>query len=119
MILLYHCFSGLAIPMSSSSCSPSEVKKVEPKSKLELTCASTCDHDTAKSLPTFEWMKVSTGNEGDEEKTEVLESTSQRMVIKSVKYADGGIYRCRCSPNGPQCKQTVYGNHTRTSIMGH
>lgn len=68
-------------------------------SRLDLECKSSCGPATNK----FEWVKS-----GANGKTSTLESDDYGLVIESVTYEYGGIYKCRCLPDGPQCEQSVY-----------
>lgn len=68
-------------------------------SRLELECKSSCGPATS----TFEWVKS-----GSREEASTLEADDYGLVIESATYEDGGIYKCRCLPDGPQCEHSVY-----------
>lgn len=82
-------------------CPPRETLRLDLMATLELDCSSTCSG--SRSSSNFEWLR-STGSED----VFVKETKGSRMVVASVDYPDGGTYKCRCLPDGPQCKQTVH-----------
>lgn len=89
----------------SHDCPPTETKRVGATSRLELKCSSSCRVPT--SYAKFEWVKNSKSEEGGVTAA-LLESQDSTLVIESVDYQDGGTYKCRCLPDGPQCEERVY-----------
>jgi hypothetical protein len=55
----------------------------------------------------FEWLRSL--SDGDtEEDLSTLPYDDSKLVIESVGYQDGGIYKCRCLPDGALCELPVY-----------
>lgn len=82
----------------SQTCPDTAVLKLDPNSLLDFKCGSSCSTDT------FEWFKRERGKK-EETKLDVQGPT---MTVQSVYYNHGGVYGCRCLPEGPLCEQDVY-----------
>lgn len=85
----------------SQSCPDTKYLRLDPDSLLDLKCGSSCNGGS------FEWLKR---KRGQKEKAAIkLDLQGPTLTVQSVGYNDGGVYECRCLPDGPQCEQDVYG----------
>lgn len=94
-------FSVFGLP--TSQCSLLETLRLTPGSRMELGCKSVCGSEPRK----FEWLR-SSGINGE---ASTMQSEDYELVVESVGYEDGGTYKCRCLPDGPQCEQSVYSKY--------
>ena len=88
----------------SQNCPPTEDIRLDVNSLLNLECKSSCGPGTLKSLSKFLWVKNSRLGQ---ESVHVLDSHGPTLEIESVKYKDGGTYKCRCLPDGQFCEHNV------------
>lgn len=65
-----------------------------------MECQSNCGSEPTS----YEWLQT-IGADGE---NSTLESKDFQIVVESVDYKDGGVYKCRCIPDGPLCEQSVY-----------
>ena len=97
-MLFYSITSGFSLP--TQQCPNLETLRLAPESRLELECQSVCG---SKPI-SYEWLQI-IGADGE---NSTLESSDLQLVVESVDYKDGGVYKCRCLPDGPLCEQSVY-----------
>lgn len=92
----------------SQNCPPTETLRLSRNSQLALECGSPCGLEAQVTNLKYEWLRSSSSGSSGKGEEFKIETDGPRMVIKSVEYKDGGIYKCRCLPDGPQCQQNVY-----------
>lgn len=76
---------------------------------MELECKSACGSGTRK----FEWLRSSCISG----KVSTMQSENYELVVESVDFEDGGTYKCRCLPDGPQCEQSVFSKYLKQYVV--